>query len=117
MAFRLEGELHTIAVTTNNEVLKMIRKMEFVVFEQFATSGRLSSPGLATIMLCGEIVGWCKANKIPYEAAIPQNRYTFMKEAQGAVGPDGLIMPSNVAKHEVDALAHLLAWEYRHRDD
>lgn len=113
MAFRLEGELHTIAVTTNDEVLKMIRKMEFVVFEQFATSGRLSSPGLATIMLCGMIVGWCKALKIPYEAAIPQNRYTFMKEAQGAVG--GLIVPSNVAKHEVDALAHLLAWEYRDR--
>lgn len=111
MAFRIGPKLATLAVFTDDEVLNMLEGFEFVVIERFATAGRLSTPGLLTIELVGQIIGWCKCNKVPYELVTPQARWSFMSEAQGAVG--GLIEPSAVAKHEVDSLAHLLAFEYR----
>lgn len=112
LAFRVNEQILTCVGYSDDEVLKMLPKsLEYVVIERFQTGSRLDMYGLATIELVGQLVGWCKCLKIPYEVTTPQSRYPFMTEARGAVG--GLIEPSEVAKHEVDALAHLLAWEYR----
>jgi len=113
IAARIDSKLWTCVATTNDEVLGMLDTMEYVVVERFETAGRLSAPGHHTINLVGEIVGWCKAKGIKYELCMPQQRWMMMTEARGAVGT--LIEPSKVAKHETDALAHLLAFEYRRR--
>lgn len=115
MAFRIDGDLHTLVSYNDDDVLKMLKGVQMVVVERFATAGRLSAPGLFTIELVGQIVGWCKALKVPYELATPQARYAFMDYAKSQVGPGKLIERSKVSRHETDALAHLLAWEYRNR--
>lgn len=111
MAFRIDGALHTCVAFSPTETLDMLELAQHVVVERFQTSGRLSGPGLETIELVGAIMGYCYARNIPLSIASPQMRYSHMRDAQAAVGV--LIEPSHVAKHEVDALAHLLAWEYR----
>lgn len=111
MAFRdPDGQLVTCVCTTRDEVLEMIGSWaELVIIERFATGGTLSAPGLHTIELGAEIVGWCKALKINWLYRAPMQRYGGMPYARGAVGH---IMPSSpTAKHEVDALAHIFAYE------
>lgn len=112
LAFRLNGDLHTCVVTDEHEIFDLIEGMEQVVIERFQTAGRLSAPGLITIELVGSVRGWCYAKGIPLTMQFPVDRYPFMREAQRAIGT--VIQPSKWAKHEVDALAHLLTWEYKH---
>lgn len=111
MAFRdPDGQLVTCVCTTRDEVLEMISGwVDLVIIERFATGGTLSAPGLHTIELGAEIVGYCKALKINWLYRAPTQRYSGMPFARGAVGH---IMPSSpTAKHEVDALAHIFAYE------
>lgn len=115
MAFRLDGKLHTCVGYNDEEVLDLLYNLDFVVVERFQTAGRLSTPGLITIELVGAIKGWLRAQGIPFEIATPQARYAFMTEAYNNIGVGRVIEPSNVAKHQRDALAHLLSWEYRNK--
>lgn len=111
MAFRLpNGKLMTCVCTSKDEVLEMIETWaELVIIERFATGGTLSAPGLHTIELGAEIIGWCKAKKLAWLYRAPMQRYGGMPFARGAVGH---IMPSSpTAKHEIDALAHIFAFE------
>jgi hypothetical protein len=111
MAFRLpDGILQTCVCTSKDEVLEMIQGWtNIVLIERFATGGTLSAPGLHTIELGAEIIGWCKAKKIEWLYRAPTQRYGGMPLARGAVGH--LIPSSATAKHEVDALAHIFAYE------
>jgi hypothetical protein len=113
MAFRINGELKTCVAFSPDQVLEMLEGADQVVVERFATSGRLSAPGLETIELVGAIRGWCFANKTPCEMATPTMRYSHMRDAKNAEGHGKLIELNETSRHEVDALAHLLAWEFR----
>lgn len=112
MAFRLpNGNLQTCVCTSKDEVLEMIETWaDLVIIERFATGGTLSAPGLHTIELGAEIVGYCKRKPaIPWLYRAPMQRYSGMPYARGAVGH---VMPkSPTAKHEIDALAHIFAYE------
>lgn len=115
MAFRINGKLVTCVGYNDEEVLDLLHDLDFVIVERFQTAGRLSAPGLITIELVGAIKGWLRHQDIPYEIATPQARYAFMTEAFANIGVGKIIEPSKVAKHQRDALAHLLAAEYRHQ--
>lgn len=78
---------------------------DVVVVERFATGGRLSSYGLATIELVGIIQGYCFAKGIRFVTQTPSSRKAFMSDAKG--------LKITTGPHELDALAHLLEWEYR----
>jgi hypothetical protein len=109
----LSGRYTTCVVTTRDECLELIIKgLDLVIVERFQTGGTLSAPGLHTIELGSEIVGYAKALKIPWARQQPTQRYGGMPLARGAVGP--CIENSDVAKHEVDALAHIIAYELEH---
>lgn len=111
MAFRLpDGKLQTCVCVNRDDVLEFIdRWADLVIVERFATGGTLSAPGLHTIELGAEIIGYCKALKINWLYRAPMQRYGGMPLARGAVGH---VMPSSpTAKHEVDALAHIFAYE------
>jgi hypothetical protein len=111
MAFYAGGEIHTCVGYNEKEVIELLEGAKTVVVERFATAGRLSSYGLQTIELVGTIRGWCWAKGVEFFTATPQQRYPRMGLAEQAVG--WIITPSTVAKHEVDALAHLLAFDLR----
>lgn len=115
MAFRIGGKLATCVGYSDEEVLDLIHDVDVVVIERFATAGRLSAPGLITIELVGQVRGWCRAQGIHCETAIPQARYAYMQEAINNIGVGKLIEPSRVQQHERDALAHLLSWEFRNK--
>lgn len=107
------GRYSTCVVTTREEALELIVPgLDLVIVERFQTSGILSAPGLHTIELGSEIVGYAKALNIPWVRQQPTQRYGGMPLARGAVGP--CIVNSAVAKHEVDALAHIIAYELEH---
>lgn len=79
---------------------------ETVVCEAFATSGRISAPGLATVRLIGGVQALCYRLSIPVHMHSPQVRYPYLKQAK--------IMKRGHIIHEIDALAHLLRWEADH---
>ena len=81
-------------------------KWEVVVCENFATAGRMSKYGLYTVRIVGGIQALCHYLKIPLAMRQPQNRTAFQDDAAK------YLMPTKHVIHEVDALAHLLAWKY-----
>lgn len=111
MAFWVNGQVRTCVAYNEKEVVELLEGAKAVVVERFATAGRLSGYGLQTIELVGTIRGWCWAKGVEFFIATPQQRYPRMSEAEASVG--WIITPSKVAKHEVDALAHLLAFDLR----
>ncbi len=107
------GRYVTCVVTTRDEALELIIPgLDLVIVERFQTGGTLSAPGLHTIELGSEIVGYAKALHIPWVRQQPTQRYGGMPLARGAIGY--CIVSSAVAKHEVDALAHIIAYELEH---
>lgn len=119
IASRVGGELFTCVVSYRDPklVLDMIPSANQVVVERFTTEGVLGAPGLDTIELVGAVYGFCYARSIPVEIAMPGSRYSHMQAAiqMEGKGPNYLIKHNATSKHEIDALAHLLAYEYRHR--
>jgi hypothetical protein len=113
VAARIDGKLMT-SVVYENDVLQLIDNMNFVIVEDFSTSGRISAPGLRTKELCGMIQGYCIAKGIEYAVVTPQAKWTFAQHVYDTyLGPNKLIEKSKTQEHECDALAHLLSWEWR----
>jgi hypothetical protein len=112
VALRSNGTLTTTTLHSNEAVWALFNKshVNVVVIERFATAGRLSSPGLATIELVGSIKGICYIQGILLHVHVPQFRYAWMDRAKALLqGVEAHTV------HEVDALAHLLAYEAKGR--
>ena len=84
-------------------------KPDAVVFELFSTMGRVDKYMLHTVELVGGIKALCHALDIDGYAHVPQNRYGFLEAAEDMLRA----RRRPFVVHEKDALAHLLAWEYR----
>lgn len=83
------------------------QRPDVVVFEIFATSGRVDKYMIYTIELVGGIKAACYTLSIRSVAHTPIHRYPFLQQAED------LIRGQQHTRHEVDALAHLLAFESR----
>lgn len=109
MALRLpDGSFHTITVRDPGELWEFFTEPntpDFVVFEIFATGGRVDKYMIYTIELVGGIKAVCYALNIRSFAHSPQRRNPWLKQAET------LLARREHTKHEVDALAHLLAFE------
>lgn len=117
IAARINGQLMT-TVVYENDVLSLIDNMDFVIIEDFSTAGRISAPGLRTKELCGMIQGYCIAKGIKYVVVTPQAKWTMANYVyDNFLGKGKLIERGKTQEHECDALAHLLSWEWRRRED
>lgn len=122
VAIRVEGRLHTCVVDAYKledlfDIIDVIAPQQIVI-ERFIIGGSnvsMNPERLKTIELVGEVKGYCRAKQIECETATPGQRHSHQHESERNIG--GLIPKGKVAVHEADALAHLFAWEYRHRDD
>jgi hypothetical protein len=109
IALRLpNGAWETNTVTDPADLWDFIRERpDVVVFEIFSTSGRVDKYMIYTIELVGGIKALCYALSIRSIAHAPVKRYPFLAQAEE------LVRGQEHTRHEVDALAHLLAFESR----
>lgn len=120
MAFRINGKVHTLHIVGEHRaVLDLLKDAQMLVYERFATGGMLSGFGLETIELGAAIRGYCYAKGIPCYASTPQYRYSHMSRAKAYLERKygKKITSTSLERHEVDALAHLLAWEWHNIND
>lgn len=82
---------------------------DVVVYENFTTQF-INQYGLYTVRLIGGILALCLEHKIPCVSQTPQFRRAYINQAQGILQARG----GKHAKHEIDALAHLLAFKDKH---
>lgn len=80
---------------------------DVVVFEIFSTSGRVDKYMIYTIELVGGIKATCFALNVRAVAHAPVHRYPYLQQAEDTIRGQAH------TRHEVDALAHLLAFEAR----
>lgn len=101
----------TAVVTEPKKIWEMLNSQKPLVciFENFASGGLISSPGQATIRLIGAIELACHILHIQTVLQMPQERYGQLATARLMIKQRGKMPVS----HEVDALAHLLTYEYR----
>lgn len=105
VAFRLD-DIYTLTKDSPEGVFSLIcdNNWDAVVYESFYTGNRINKYGLATVKLIGGIEALCWNRKINTYERPPQAKIAFISEAKRYVSRE----------HEVDALAHLLSWEYKY---
>lgn len=79
-----------------------------VIVERFATGGMMSRDGLDTVELQGSIFGlaWLMGSQVYVQA--PGERMAWIEEARKLIGAN----KTKIQSHDVDAVAHLLRWEF-----
>lgn len=98
----------TTTLTEPGELWKFLaERPDEVVFEIFSTQNRVDKYMIYTIELVGGIKGVIYTLGIHGFAHSPGKRYPFIQQAEDMLRGQGH------TKHEVDALAHLLAHEAR----
>lgn len=111
MAFRLEdGSVDVQMIQGIEEVMALVleRKPAEIAVERFATGGRMSGYGHETVEMVGVMRGLAFALGARFAKRTPQQRYAFMDDARAILNTNN----SKIESHRVDALAHLLSWEY-----
>ena len=78
-----------------------------VIVETFQAQ-TIDKYGLHTVRLVGAIEAICWYRKIPLTKHMPQDRYPFKEEAKEILQS----FKRAYMVHELDALAHLLRWEF-----
>ena len=111
VAVKVGDDYHTTTATSPLEVYRWFLdpKPDRVVFEIFSTQGRVDKYMIYTIVLVGGIKAACEVLNIPGYAHTPQTRKAFIEEARQ------ILRGKRHVIHEVDALAHLLAHEYKRK--
>jgi len=92
-------------------VLALIKQAELVVVETFSTSGNISTDGLYTVRLIGGILAIAAEHRVPLVEHVPQVRYPYLMAAKAHL--DSTRLSGRYSEHELDATAHLLAFEDR----
>lgn len=105
-----DGQWMTVALTRPSELWEFFEAgPDHVVFEIFTPQGRADQYMTYTIELVGGIKALLYALKLTGTAHTPGARVAYMLQAEEMLRPHEHVI------HEVDALAHLLAYEYDHR--
>jgi hypothetical protein len=108
IAFKLDGiSKQTCTLTSPQEVWDMVKMYNWkhVVIERFAAQ-TISKYGLHTVEIIGGVKALCYASGMQLTVQTPYQRKPFIEKAKK------LLRSQPHEDHEVDALAHLLAWEY-----
>lgn len=98
----------TAVCTEWEELCDLITEgLEYVVIENFKAE-HISTYGLHTVRLVGGTMFVCRKLDIPLVIHQPQDRRSFITDAREMLVARG----GKFMTHEVDALAHLLKWEF-----
>lgn len=102
-----DGKFSTCVCETPQQIWELVAGLPWnaVVFEFFATSGKISSYGLQTVEIVGGIRAICFIRKLSAFAQPAWKRKPYLVEAKK------LLVGKKHMEHELDALAHLLAFE------
>ena len=106
IAVKIAGSYNTCTLREAKDLYALILSHNWgvVVYEKFISSGMISKFGLYTIELVGAIQALCTEHNINCCMHTPIMRKTFQQDAKAKA--------SSKVDHEVDAMAHLLKWEY-----
>lgn len=110
-AIHTDSEYITAVIKDVPSLWQMIdhHRPVMVCYENFQSSGLISKDGQATLRLIGAIEAVCYRLGIPTTYQLPGERYGMMPKARQMLQQIKKIPIS----HEVDALAHLLTYEFR----
>jgi len=92
------------------EVWKFLERGNFshIILEQFSASGRIDENCERTLELCGIVKIYAATHSIELTLQAPQKRRAFLKDAKLILQKRGALY----MEHELDALAHLLRWDF-----
>lgn len=107
----VDGTILTTACKDPHDVYDIVSTpgVEQVVIENFSAE-HISKYGLHTVRIIGGVEAICYKLNIPYKVHMPQDRYPFKTEARA------ILKGRKVVIHEIEALEHLLRWEYNSND-
>jgi len=107
IAVKIGDKYQTLRTVDTNAIWSLLAnsKWDAVIYEDFLTMNRASSAGMHTIHVIGGIKAICELYKLTVYRQAPVKRIKYMTRAKNLGIAHGT--------HELDALAHLLAWEYR----
>ena len=107
IAMSLNGKIITTCAYSDSEVMQFIHKLKWdlIIYESFASGGRISKYGQQTIRLIGKIDLLCMQLNIKTCKHEPQNRYCGQPKARQ------FLKGVKHLKHEYEALSHLYAHE------
>lgn len=125
LAFRvgagLERVIYTDEAKSDEEVIRLVHEFgaDVIVFERFATSGRISTYGLVTVELVGMLRGYAQTmmlsvgKQVDLVRYVPQSRRSWQDTAKKHGCPSVHDKNTHAGRHEADALAHLLQYTWR----
>lgn len=90
------------------------KPLDAVVVEDYKTAGHLTHDARLTLLLEGEIIGACKALDIPCHTPDSQKMGPFVAEARSILQLRKMKLNP---PHKLDALAHLLSFQWRMKHD
>jgi hypothetical protein len=98
--------LDTSTLPTQGSLVETTRAwqdhLKMIVVEDFIGNGPRSTEAQLTLKLVGGVIGMALAFEIPFKVQQPQYRRAYVEKAKG--------MLDHPTIHEVDALAHVLAY-------
>lgn len=112
LALKIDLVYATMWLQSPAELYQLIHehRPDWVALELFARSNRINPVMIATMEAVGGVKGVCSALSITCYGQRPQERTSFIRDAQKYLLPGS-------APHERDALAHLLLREHLIRND
>ena len=111
------GSYYTFPTKDPNDLFRLIFEykhcIQYVVYEEFSTAGRVDHNMLKTIRVVGGIVAVCYLSNVIAVKHYPGFRASFMNEAKRILvpGTENGHRKMTVTVHELDALGHLLYFE------
>ena len=111
IAFRMPNRsIITCVGNSPEDVYDLIRQaatsgLQQVVCENF-NAQYIGKWGLHTVRIVGGVQAVCHIFQINLQMHMPQKRYPFKLKARG------ILKGRRVVIHEIEALEHLLTWEY-----
>lgn len=106
IAIKTDGRYTTCVCKSDEELWELFRNTPDVVIIENFVAELISKYGLSTVQLVGGVKALCWTKRIPLIVHPPQKRKAFLEQAKEILSKDHREI------HEVDALAHLLAYEY-----
>ena len=112
VAYRLtDGTLQTTMFQNqHSDVWKLFITLQpsVVIIERFRTAGRISNDGQVTVEIQGGVfaLAWMVGASVWVQS--PGERMAFLDESRRLTGSN----KTKIQSHAVDALAHLLHWEW-----
>lgn len=104
---------------TDDKLHEMICAVDIVAYEDFmgyaSHQMKVSSAGFYTVRLIGRIIEIATRNHKQLERRLPQNRRAFLGKAKDLL-KSGQVSCIRPTRHECDALAHMLSYEYNQRE-